>query len=91
MCIASRIAIIRVKIRFARMVAESFQLGILGLGLLQDGDVRVGVFPQREEILVGGTSLVFVACESVGPAQFQVCQCADGLVYDKARVVTIIF
>src|SRR5215472_14622820 len=29
------------------------QLGVLRRGLLQDRDVRVGVFPEREEILVG--------------------------------------
>ena len=28
------------------------QLRVLGLGLLQDGDVGVGVFPEGEEILV---------------------------------------
>jgi hypothetical protein len=30
------------------------QLRILLFGLLQDGDVGVGVFPEREEILAGG-------------------------------------
>ncbi len=30
------------------------QLRVLRLGFLQDGDVGVGVFPEREEILVGG-------------------------------------
>jgi len=30
------------------------QLGVLGFGLLEDGDVGVGVFPEGEEILVGG-------------------------------------
>ena len=30
------------------------QLRVLRFGLLQDGDVGVGVFPEREEILVGG-------------------------------------
>jgi hypothetical protein len=30
------------------------QLRVLGFGLLQDGDVRVGVFPQSEEVVVGG-------------------------------------
>jgi hypothetical protein len=30
------------------------QLGVLCLRLLQDGDVGVGVFPEREEILVDG-------------------------------------
>ena len=31
-----------------------FQLCVFRLGLLQDGNIRVGVFPEREEILVGG-------------------------------------
>jgi hypothetical protein len=30
------------------------QLRVLGLGLLQDGDVGVGVFPKGEEIVAGG-------------------------------------
>src|ERR1700693_5165325 len=30
------------------------QLRVLGLGLLQDGDAGVGVFPEGEEIFVGG-------------------------------------
>ena len=30
------------------------QLRVLGLGFFQDGDVGVGVFPQREKIFVGG-------------------------------------
>ena len=29
------------------------QLGVLGFGLLQDGNVRVCVFPEGEEVLVG--------------------------------------
>lgn len=27
---------------------------VFGFGLLEDGEVGVGVFPEREEILVGG-------------------------------------
>ena len=34
-----------------------FQLCVFRLGLLQDRDVGVGVFPEREEILVGGAGL----------------------------------
>ncbi len=37
--------------------AEPFpllQLRVLGLGLFQDGDVWVGVFPKREEVFVSG-------------------------------------
>ena len=30
----------------------SLQLRILGLGLRQDGDVSVGVFPKLEEVLI---------------------------------------
>jgi hypothetical protein len=29
--------------------------GIFRLGFLQDGDVGVGVFPEREEVLIGGS------------------------------------
>jgi hypothetical protein len=37
------------------------QLRVLRLGFLQDGDVGVGVFPEREEILVGGAALAGIA------------------------------
>src|ERR1700730_3256786 len=33
---------------------KSLQFRVLRLGLLQDGDVGVGVFPEGEEIFVGG-------------------------------------
>jgi hypothetical protein len=33
---------------------NSPQSGVLGFGLLQDGNVRVGVFPEREEVFVSG-------------------------------------
>ena len=34
------------------IVDQLLQFRVLRLGLLQDGDVAVGVFPQREEILM---------------------------------------
>jgi hypothetical protein len=34
----------------------SLQLRVLRFGFLQDGDVGIGVFPEREEILIGGTA-----------------------------------
>jgi hypothetical protein len=37
--------------------AQLLQPRVLRLGLLQDGDVRVGVLPEIEEILVGGAGL----------------------------------
>jgi hypothetical protein len=33
---------------------ELVQLCVLRLGFVEDGDVRVGVFPEGEEVLVGG-------------------------------------
>src|SRR5437764_12787751 len=33
--------------------AHSLQLRVLRLGLLQDGDVGIGVFPEGEEVFVG--------------------------------------
>ena len=39
----------------ARVGAQGlFQVCVLRLGFLQDGDVGVGVFPESEEIFVGG-------------------------------------
>jgi hypothetical protein len=45
------------------------QLRVLGLGLLQDGDVGVGVFPQREEVLICRAGLGGLALKRIGAAQ----------------------
>jgi len=42
------------KFHKSEILRALLQLGVLRLGLLQDGDVGVGVFPKREEIFVGG-------------------------------------
>jgi hypothetical protein len=44
------------------------QFRVLGFGLFQDGDVGVGVFPEREEILIGGTGFSEVALHCKGAA-----------------------
>jgi len=36
--------------------AAQHALRVLRLGLLQDGNVRIGIFPEREEIFVGGAN-----------------------------------
>jgi hypothetical protein len=50
---------------------ELMKSRVLRFGLLEDGDVRVGVFPEGEEILVGRTGLGGVAGEgdSAGKTQ----------------------
>ena len=50
------------------------QFRVLGLGLLEDGDIGVGVFPQGEEILVRGACFGRVARQNVRSADLQVCQ-----------------
>ena len=56
------------------VTGRSLQLGVLRLGLLEDRDVGVGVFPQREEILIGRLGLGGVAREYICPSQLKVCQ-----------------
>lgn len=36
------------------VVMTLLQLHVLGFGFLQDGDVRIGVVPEGEEVFVGG-------------------------------------
>jgi len=43
------------------LTARLLQLRIFCFGLLEDGDVGVGVFPEGEEIVVGGGGLGGVA------------------------------
>ena len=40
---------------------ELLQLRVLALGLLQDGKVRIGIFPKREEFLIRSLGLADVA------------------------------
>ena len=47
------------------------QLRVLRFGLLQDGDVGIGVFPEGEKILVGSVRFGFVTSECTCPAQSQ--------------------
>src|SRR5690242_13294126 len=53
------------------------QLRVLRLGLLQDGNVWVGVFPKCEEVLVGGPSLRTISLEGVGAGQTETGQRAQ--------------
>ena len=56
----------------------SFQLLELASGLLQNGDLRVCVFPECEEILIGFTRLGRVAVQGGGAGQAQMRERALG-------------
>ena len=64
-----------------------FQLCVFRLGLLKDGDVRVGVFPQREEVLVLTACLCRIAGECVGAGKTKACQCSGTTVQYRATMV----
>src|ERR1700676_4765609 len=63
------------------------QLRVLRLGLLQDGDVGVGVFPEREEILISGTSLGGVTGHGVGASQLEMGDGASHHVHDDTSMI----
>ena len=53
----------------ARVNRPLLQLGVLRLGLFQDGNVGVGVFPEGKEVLVSLLCLSSVAGDCVGTAE----------------------
>ena len=57
--------------RDARVHILLWQLGVLGSGFFQDGNIRVSIFPQRQEILVGSAGAGIVAGEGAGASQLQ--------------------
>src|ERR1700686_3344045 len=50
------------------------QLRVLCLGCFQDGDVGIGIFPERQKILVLGASFRSIGLQGVGTSQAQVRQ-----------------
>src|SRR3979490_302504 len=50
---------------------ELLQLFVLRLGLLQNRDIRIGILPKRQEILVSGSCFRSVTLKRVSAAQSQ--------------------
>src|ERR1700730_8920863 len=67
--------------------APLLQPGVLRLRLHQNRNVGVGVFPEREEILVGSLRLDLVCRQSESSAQLQVRQCTDGIRAHDATMI----
>jgi hypothetical protein len=53
------------------------QLRVLNFGLLQDGNIGVGVFPEVQEVLIGRLGLRGVMLHGISPSQFQACERAE--------------
>src|ERR1700722_6334578 len=72
---------------YQRTQLQLLQLCVFGFGLLQDGDVGIGVFPKGEEVLVSSFGFCGVARHSVGTAELQVGECPQNVVrYDGAVI-----
>src|SRR5215469_15508887 len=66
---------------------HSLQLGVFDFGLLQDGNVGVRVFPEREKIAVGSAGIGGVALDSVGASEAEMRQRPDGFVKRNSAMV----
>ena len=53
------------------------QLSVLSFGLLVDGDVGVGVFPEGEEVLICSFCLRGIALHGISAGELQASQCAE--------------
>src|SRR5271169_2777377 len=63
------------------------QLRVLGLYSKEYRYVRVGVFPQREEILIGCPGLGGFALHGIGSADLEMRKCPDGFVEHNSAMV----
>jgi hypothetical protein len=57
---------------------SSLQLRALGFGLLQNGDVGVGIFPEGEEVLVCGFGSGTITRHRIGATELKMCESTDG-------------
>ena len=53
----------------------------------ENRNVSVGVFPKREEILIGGLGLGGIALHGVSAGEAEMCECADGCVENNSTMV----
>src|SRR5215469_7612052 len=75
------------EVRFSGHPKLLLQLRVLGLGLLQDGDFGIGVFPESKKILIGGLRLRGVAIDGIRAAKLKMRQRPEHIVgYDSAVI-----
>ena len=75
------------KAEISKPVTELLQLRVLRLRLLKDGNVWIGVLPQRQKILVRGACFGCVSLHRVGTSQLEMGQCADRFIQNNAAMV----
>ena len=63
------------------------QFRVLRLGLLQDGDVRVAVFPERKEILIRREGPGSVGLQGVGASKTEMGQRPQGKIHHTSGMI----
>src|SRR5450755_4038846 len=63
------------------------QFGVLYFGLFQDGNVRISVLPERQEVLIGAAGLTRIALQRVSTPKFEARHRSVRLVDDDSTVV----
>ena len=69
-------------LRITILIGASLQFGVLGFGGDEDRDVRIGVFPKGEEILVSVTGIGLVGLCRVGARYSELCQWREWRPFD---------
>ena len=66
------------------------QLRILCSGLPQDGDVRIGAFPEEEKFLVFLPGAFRISRQHIGASELKACQRRQGAIHRNAGVIQIL-
>jgi len=61
--------------------SDSFQLGVLGFRSNEDENIGVGIFPEREKILIRRTGFGGVTLHGVGSADLKMRECSEGYLF----------
>lgn len=72
---------------FRSLRSRVLQLRVLRLGLFVDGDVRISVLPEGEEVLICCFSFRGIVLHDISSAELQMGQCAYGIAQHNAPVV----
>src|SRR5215469_16244222 len=67
---------------------SEMQLRVFRLGLLQDGDVGIGVFPEVEEILISSLGFGGIARDGIGAGQLKTGERAEQEVPHKSGMIS---
>ena len=63
---------------FLKQFSQLFQLCVLRLRSDENRNIRVGVFPERKEILIGRLGFGGVALHGKGTGELEMRECSDG-------------